>query len=76
MEDERGCMLNRRGVFTKCYHIDRGKLLQYKFIYSSRMYIVLKKVPEYRYPLYYRKFEIQAASCICESCWLDLLIRR
>ena len=28
--------------------IDREKLLQYKLI----MYIVLKKVPEYRYPLY------------------------
>jgi hypothetical protein len=27
-------------------------LLQYKLIYSSRMYIVLKKVPEYRCPLY------------------------
>ena len=35
-----------------CYHIHRGKLLQYKLIYSSRMYNVLKKVPEYRYPLY------------------------
>jgi hypothetical protein len=44
------------GVFTKCYHIDWGNLLQYKLIHSSHMYVVLKKVPEYRYPLYYRKF--------------------
>ena len=42
--------------FTKCYHIDRGMLLQYKLIYTNRMYIVLKIVPEYRYPLYYGKF--------------------
>jgi hypothetical protein len=33
--------------------IYRGNLLQYKSIYSSCMYIVLEKVPEYRYPLYY-----------------------
>jgi hypothetical protein len=25
-----------------------------------------KKVPEYRYPLYYGKFKIHAASCICD----------
>ena len=54
-------MLNRR-VFTKYYHIDGGKLLQYKLIYSSRtrMYNVLKKVPKYWYPLYceYSKFEL------------------
>jgi hypothetical protein len=30
--------------------IDMGNLLQYKLIYSSCMYIVLKKVPVYRYP--------------------------
>jgi hypothetical protein len=52
-------MLDRcAGVFTKCYHIDRGKLLQYKLIYGSHMYNVLKKGPEYRYPLYFEEKKI------------------
>jgi hypothetical protein len=53
------CMLNRR-MFTKCYHINRGNLLQYKLIYSSRINIALKKVPEYQYPLYFKnsKFDL------------------
>ena len=37
--------------------IYRGNLLQYKSIYGSCMYIVIKKVPEYRYPLYFEKFK-------------------
>jgi hypothetical protein len=37
-----------------------GNLLQYKSIYSSCMYIVLEKVPEYRYPLYFEKFKNRA----------------
>ena len=37
--------------------IYRGNLLQYKSIYSSCMYIVLEKVPEYRYPLCFEKFK-------------------
>ena len=40
--------------------IYRGNLLQYKSIYSSCMYIVLEKVPEYRYPLYFEKFKNRA----------------
>ena len=42
--------------------IYRGNLLQYKSIYGSCMYIVLKKVPEYRYPLYFEKFKIEPIS--------------
>jgi hypothetical protein len=37
-----------------------GDLLQYKSIYSSCMYIVLEKVPEYGYPLYFKKFKNRA----------------
>ena len=55
------------GFFTKCYHIDRGNLLQYKLIYSSRMYIVLKKVPGTGIPCIKGNSNGQAASCICES---------
>jgi hypothetical protein len=50
-------------------HIDRGYLLQYNLIYSSRMYIVLKKGPEYRYPLYFENLYSW------HSCYLYILDR-
>ena len=34
---------------------DRGYLLQYNLIQSSRIHIVLKKGPKYRYPMYFEK---------------------
>jgi hypothetical protein len=53
--------------------IYKGNLLQYKLIYSSCMYIVLKREPEYRYPLY---FEKSSRFRHADPCCLDLLMRQ
>jgi hypothetical protein len=47
-----------------CYHIHRGKLLQYKLIYSSRMYNVLKKYSSMGVPCIMEtsKFKLRRAS--------------